>query len=131
VAGTLLLARADRARVWRTYEVGKSCAVAAAILLPWMAMLVAVHGWAFFYEFFVVHNLGRYAGGLSNSQSGSVFYYLLVLMVGFFPWVMVLPVALPAALTRWRRNLASPDAVQALPALAAVWAVFYVVFFSL
>lgn len=122
--------RKDRKAVWDSLEIGKSSLVMAAILVPWMALLVSTHGLAFFYEFFVVHNIGRYAGGLSNSQSSYGIYYLLVLMLGFFPWVLVLPKAIPAAFKKWRKYIAGTDLTRALPPLAAIWAIFYVVFFS-
>lgn len=130
VAVVWVMRKKGRRAVWDSLEVGKSVAVAAALLVPWMALLVATHGLAFFYEFFVVNNINRYAGGLSNTQSSSVFYYLLVLMLGFFPWVMILPRALPAAFKNWRKVLSGVDGAKALPVLAAIWAIVYVVFFS-
>lgn len=130
VATVWIMRRKARRAVWDSLEVGKSAAVASAILIPWMVLLVAAHGPAFFYEFFIVNNFGRYANGLTNTQSHSPFYYLVVLMLGFFPWVMILPKALPAAFKNARKVLAGTDPAKALPALAAVWAIVYVAFFS-
>jgi len=128
---TVLAMRRDRREVWKTFAVAESAMMAAAILVPWALLLVRAHGGAFFYEFFIVHNVERYAGGLSNTQSSSIFYYLLVLALGFFPWVSVLPLALRDGLRNWWRNISGRDVARALPALCAVWAVFYVAFFSL
>lgn len=130
VALAILAARSDRKEAWQRLQVSRSVAFAALIVLPWVGLLLVTHGGLFFYEFFVVHNLGRYAGGLSNTQSSSVFYYLIVVLVGFFPWSMLLPVALPDALRSWKRNLGSLQVGRALPALCAVSAVFYIAFFS-
>jgi 4-amino-4-deoxy-L-arabinose transferase-like glycosyltransferase len=130
----LLWARRDKADIWRRVAPVKSGLLTLALLVPWVALLVNQHGVGFFYEFIVVHNLGRYAGGLSNTQSSSPFYYLLVLLLGFFPWVLLLPAAVRHALRGGLRGLktalASRDVSRALPALALVWAVVYVLFFS-
>ncbi|MBI1309078.1 MAG: phospholipid carrier-dependent glycosyltransferase [Proteobacteria bacterium] len=131
VALLVLAARREKREVWKAFAVAESMLVAAAIVVPWALLLVRAHGGAFFYEFFVVQNVGRYAGGLSNTQSNSYFYYVLVLALGFFPWVSVVPVALRDGLRNWWRNLGGKDVVRALPPLCAIWAVFYVVFFSL
>jgi len=135
VAAALLLARRDRAATWRRLAPFKVLALTLALLAPWVALLVHTHGLGFFYEFFIVHNLGRYVGGMGNTQSHSPFYYLLVLVLGFFPWVLVLPgafrQALRGSLRGVRASLAAPDPARALPALCLVWAVAYIGFFSL
>jgi 4-amino-4-deoxy-L-arabinose transferase-like glycosyltransferase len=136
VAGALLLARPNRAATWRTLAPFKVALVVALGLTPWLALLVQQHGVGFFYEFFWVHNLQRFGGDLGNSQSNFVGYYLVVLLVGFFPWVALLPPAIWALLARQKRpqlvaRLASPHAAEALPLIALVWAVVYLAFFSL
>lgn len=130
----LMWARRDTREVWRRVTPVKAGLATLALLAPWVALLVAMHGAGFFYEFFVVQNFGRYAGGLSNTQSSSPFYYLLVLAAGFFPWSFLLPAAMKQALRGgwrgFRTNLASRDIHRALPAVCVVWAVVYIVFFS-
>lgn len=134
VVGTLLLARKDKAALWQRVAPVRAGLLALALLVPWVWLLLAQHGIGFFYEFIVVQNLGRYAGGLSNTQSSSHFYYLLILLFGFFPWVLVLPSAV-AQVTRgkvrtFKTALANRDLAKALPALSLVWAAVYIVFFS-
>ena len=140
IAGTLLLARPDHRAVWRVLAPVRTLLLTLIGLAPWAALLVHQHGWGFFYEFFMVHNVQRFAGGFSNTQSTFAGYYLIVVCVGFFPWVALLPSAL-AALSRtldrrvgWlnavRSALASPEPRVALPWLALVWAVGYIGMFS-
>ncbi len=135
VGVTVLWARPNRAATWRVLAPFKVAVVVGLVLLPWLWLLARQHGWGFFYEFIMVHNLQRFGGDLGNSQSDFAGYYLLVLLVGFFPWVALLPRALrllwqAATPRRARALLASPEAAVALPALAAVWAVIYILFFS-
>jgi hypothetical protein len=49
--------------------------------------------------------------------------YGLMLLVGFFPWVLFVPVAVWFRLKQWRRSLHSPDARLSLPLLGLAWAV--------
>jgi 4-amino-4-deoxy-L-arabinose transferase-like glycosyltransferase len=130
----LMWSRRDTKELWRKVSPIKAGLMTLVLLLPWMVLLVATHGFGFFYEFFVVQNFGRYAGGLSNTQSSSPFYYVLVLAAGFFPWSFMLPVSirqtLRGGLRGFRTNLASRDLHRALPSLCVVWAVVYIVFFS-
>ncbi|MCA3243932.1 MAG: hypothetical protein INF43_01320 [Alphaproteobacteria bacterium] len=135
VAGALLLARPNRAATWRTLAPLKVALVVALGLGPWLALLLQQHGLAFFYEFFWVHNVQRFGGDLGNSQSSFLGYYLVVLLVGFFPWVALLPPAVWALIKKQQRpqlvaRLASPHAAEALPLIALVWAVVYLAFFS-
>lgn len=134
VALALMWARRDAREVWRRLSPFKVGFATLLLLAPWVVLLVKTHGVGFFYEFFIVHNIGRYAGGLSNTHSDSVFYYLLVLAFGFFPWVFFLPVSVKQVLRGgwrgFRTNLASRDLGRALPSLCLVWAVVYIVFFS-
>jgi 4-amino-4-deoxy-L-arabinose transferase-like glycosyltransferase len=117
--------------------------VIALGLAPWVALLLAKHGSGFFYEFFVVHNLQRFGGDMGNSQSGFMGYYLIVLMIGFFPWVAFVGPALTALVKNplgvahklpfkkaLRSGLASADINTALPLLAFAWAIVYVGIFS-
>lgn len=144
VALTLLWARPNRLAVWRILAPFKVLVVMGLCLTPWLLLLWQQHGVAFFYEFIVVHNLQRFGSDLGNSQSSFLGYYFIVLLIGFFPWVMLLPAAIVAQLRKpheknqgrwWRgtelkRRLAAPDAATALPLLALVWAAAFVLAFS-
>ena len=134
MVGVLLLVRKDKAEVWQRLAPVKSGLLVLGLLLPWVIMLLMQHGLGFFYEFFIVQNFGRYAGGLTNTQSSSHFYYLGVLMFGFFPWVFLIPKAtsltLKGGIRRVRTVLNGNDPARALPLLALAWAVVYILFFS-
>lgn len=48
--------------------------------------------------------------------------YGVMLLVGFFPWVLFVPVAVWFRLKQWRKSLHSPDARLSLPLLGLLWA---------
>jgi 4-amino-4-deoxy-L-arabinose transferase-like glycosyltransferase len=99
-----------------------------AIVLPWPAALVA------HYHFFPLEKLigeytvGRYTGIIEN-QSGPVWYYVPVIILGFFPWIAFLPMAIVYGVRQLQD--ASREAEEArLVRLAFVWMVMPLLFFS-
>jgi 4-amino-4-deoxy-L-arabinose transferase-like glycosyltransferase len=115
---------------------------ATAVALPWYwAVGLATHG-EFLRGFFLEHNLSRAAATMEN-HSGTIFFYPLAILVGFFPWsVFALPLALDTALQlrRPRHNLKLPTPYSPLPTptsfhagylLSVCWIGVYVVLFSL
>jgi 4-amino-4-deoxy-L-arabinose transferase-like glycosyltransferase len=62
-------------------------------------MQVFINGRDFVSEFILKHNIGRYLSVIS-SHNGSWFYYFVVMLVGFFPWVSFLPAAILAQIPR-------------------------------
>jgi 4-amino-4-deoxy-L-arabinose transferase-like glycosyltransferase len=103
-------------------------AVIVAIDLPWFALLAARAGPAAIGELVGHYTFGRYLGTIEN-QSGPIWYYVPVVVLGFFPWIAFLPGAIAGAWRIARRGGASSDASSAR--LALVWAVVPFAFFSL
>jgi 4-amino-4-deoxy-L-arabinose transferase-like glycosyltransferase len=108
-----------RAPVWIAAGI-----VFAAIAVPWYVLLSARVGVSAVVELIGHYSVGRYTGVIEN-QRGPWFYYLPVLLLGFFPWIAFFPVAFIRACQR----AAAPDA--AFVRLAIVWTVVPFVFFSL
>ncbi len=93
------------------------------LTLPWFSAILHVRGWEFVDAFIIKHHIERYTGVVSG-HSGPFYYYLLVLLVGFFPWVAFLPAACRRA---WREFRAEG---RGLMVFSGVWFLFVVVFFS-
>jgi len=110
------------ARVWLL-----AVALLLAIDAPWFALLYAHAGRAALEQLIGHYTFGRYLGTIEN-QGGPVWYYVPVVILGFFPWIAYLPGAVAAA---WRQARA-PDGLSVHVArLALVWSVVPFVFFSL
>jgi len=101
-------------------------ALFTAVLLPWSLALYRAAGPLAFNELIVHYTVGRYLGTIEN-QSGPIWYYVPVVILGFFPWFAYL---VPAAAQSWRdaRGMRDDGGVARL---ALVWAIVPFVFFSL
>jgi len=114
-----------------TYPPAWSWFAALAVLLgidtPWFALFVSHAGPSAFGALIGHYTFGRYVGTIEN-QSGPIWYYVPVVILGFFPWIAYLPGAIAAA---WR-HARTPNGLSVHVArLALVWSVVPFVFFSL
>ncbi len=100
----------------------------AAVVLPWPLALVAKYHIFPLEKLIGEYTIGRYTGVIEN-QSGPIWYYLPVLVLGFFPWIAFLPMALVYALRQLRAVPSDPDLAR-LVRLACVWIVAPLLFFS-
>jgi len=103
-AGTLLLTAlllgegSLRKGGWlRTLFSPPGIALFLLLVLPWYAAAAARTGGALTGGFLLKHNVGRFLSPM-QSHRGPFFYYLPVLLLGFFPYAAVLPQAVAAAL---------------------------------
>ena len=125
VVGAWLLweRRAGRLAAPRRRAVAIAALVFVVVTLPWFLALGARVGPAAIGELIGHYTFGRYTGVIEN-QTGPLWYYVPVLILGFFPWVAFVPVAFAAALREARR----PEG--GFTRLAIVWTVVPFAFFS-
>jgi 4-amino-4-deoxy-L-arabinose transferase-like glycosyltransferase len=123
--------RATHARPpsWRAWAGG--IALFLIVVLPWLAALWQRAGGVSIAELLGHYTFGRYTGTI-ESQSGPVWYYLPVIILGFFPWIAFLPSAIAAAVHRLRDPAATTEErrLHQLVRLAIVWIVVPLLFFS-
>ncbi len=93
------------------------------IAAPWFAAQSYINGWDFFNAFIIKHHIKRFAE-VNSLHGGPFYYYLFVLLIGFFPWVAMLPAALYRG---FKKRL---TAEEELYLLTGVWFIFILVFFS-
>ncbi|MDQ2872836.1 MAG: glycosyltransferase family 39 protein [Candidatus Eremiobacteraeota bacterium] len=101
------------------------------LVSPWLLALVSQTGAHAVAELIGHYTVGRYTGTIEN-QAGPVWYYLPVLILGFFPWIAFFPSAVAYGIDRLRRHsddAATRDAQQMLR-LVFTWIVVPFVFFS-
>ncbi|XWK87706.1 MAG: glycosyltransferase family 39 protein [Phormidium sp.] len=111
--------------VWREMRPVWGSLIFSAIALPWYILCYLRNGNAFIDAFFGYHNVERFTQ-VVNRHSAPWYFYFLVVLVGFFPWSIYLPLAI-AKLRFWQgkkwRN--SPRSNQlALFALAWFFGIF-------
>jgi 4-amino-4-deoxy-L-arabinose transferase-like glycosyltransferase len=95
------------------------------IAAPWYIAEFAINGREFIEQFFIKHHLMRYTGVISGHR-GPVYYYILVLLVGLFPWIAFLPGGIVDVVTEGIMPHSS-----AMRLFALIWFAFIVLFFSL
>ena len=67
---------------------------------PWYAAMFLMHGDAYATPA-KAHTIGRFLSPMEGHQ-GTIFFYLPVVLLGFFPWSALLPVPLYYAFKNWR-----------------------------
>jgi 4-amino-4-deoxy-L-arabinose transferase-like glycosyltransferase len=100
---------------------------------PWYAAMFLVHGDAYATGA-KAHTIGRFLSPMEGHQ-GTIFFYLPVLLLGFFPWSALLPVPLYRTFKDWyliRRARTHPASteISELDLFAALWLVGTFVFFT-
>jgi 4-amino-4-deoxy-L-arabinose transferase-like glycosyltransferase len=95
----------------------------AAISAPWFALLAWRVGGQALADLVGHYSVGRYLGTIEN-QTGPVWYYLPVIVLGFFPWFAFLPPAL------WAASRVARTPAGSLARLALLWALIPLAFFS-
>ena len=95
-----------------------------ALVLPWAMALYAQAGPVALRELVGHYTVGRYLGTIEN-QSGPLYYYVPVVILGMFPWFAFL---IPASLDAFGE--ARRERGASLARLCLVWAILPFVFFS-
>jgi 4-amino-4-deoxy-L-arabinose transferase-like glycosyltransferase len=103
-----------------------------AIAAPWPVAQVAHEGFFPLQKLIGEYTVGRYTGVVEN-QSGPIWYYLPVVILGFFPWIAFLPMAVASGIRRLRDVGAVAPGAAGTPRLlrlAMTWSVMPLLFFS-
>lgn len=111
---------------WRGWLVG--LAAFLAIVAPWFAALYARSGAHALIVMIGHYTIGRFTGIIEN-QAGPWWYYLPVVICGFFPWIAFLPVGLWWGGRGLRLGTLEPEVARSMR-LAIAWAVMPLLFFS-
>jgi len=103
-----------------------AAAVFVLIGLPWYALMLWIHGRAYFDYFFIGDNLQRYLD--PSFRPRPITYFVPVLLSDSLPWTLPLLAALVLHLGRWRRLLQKTEEPRLLVLIAVL---FTFGFFSL
>lgn len=95
--------------------------LACLVGLPWFIYMTAMHGNAFIDTFLGYHNLTRFTSP-EHEGANHLFFYIIVLLAGFYPWFAAVPGAL---------HLAWKNRKNEEPLYFFIWTLFIFIFFSL
>jgi 4-amino-4-deoxy-L-arabinose transferase-like glycosyltransferase len=93
------------------------------LVVPWFALLAHAVGFSAWSELIGHYTIGRYTGTIENQQ-GPIWYYVPVLILGFFPWIAFLAPACAFACN----NARTPEG--SLERFLLTWAIVPFAFFS-
>jgi len=96
------------------------------VAMPWFLLEFNVKGWEFFDAFIIKHHIHRFTGVIS-SHGGPPYFYILILLIGFFPWVCYLPKAVIKGIKKTRKGSENKDIFL----FSSIWFLFIFVFFSI
>ncbi|MBV9403249.1 MAG: glycosyltransferase family 39 protein [Candidatus Eremiobacteraeota bacterium] len=104
-------------------------AIFALIVSPWFIALYVRTGSTSIGQLIGHYTFARYTSTIEN-QAGPFWYYLPVLILGFFPWIAFLPAAIAFAAPLLKEG-AQSEPSSPLLRLSVAWIVMPLVFFSL
>ena len=89
-------------QLWREMRPVSGILIILAIALPWFILVILDNGQTYIDSFFGYHNFQRFTQ-VVNRHSAPWYFYFFVVLLGFAPWSIYLPVAI--ARTRfWQRS---------------------------
>jgi len=104
--------------------------VVLALTLPWYVAVIGRHGWAYVQDFFGYHNVARFTQ-VVNNHSAPWYFYGLVVLVGFLPYSVQLPLAVSRLRFWQRQRWRGIPRAQHLGLFACCWLVAVFGFFSM
>jgi 4-amino-4-deoxy-L-arabinose transferase-like glycosyltransferase len=107
---------------WRGVRPGLIVTMSVLVAAPWYITVSLRTAGEWPRGFFLVHNVGRFAAPMEG-HSGSILYYLVVLLVGMFPWSMASALIGRHAAGVVRTDEASRAGMRLLLAWIAAWVV--------
>lgn len=116
--------------VWREMRPICGAILVLAIALPWYILVILANGEDYIDSFFGYHNLERFTSVVNHHWAPWYFYFVVVL-VGFAPWSVYLPVAI-TKLRFWKRSIwrRQPRSNQ-LGLFALFWFAVIFIFFTI
>jgi 4-amino-4-deoxy-L-arabinose transferase-like glycosyltransferase len=130
IIGLFLLYVGKLREVLREMRIVWGSLLILAIAIPWYVLVVGANGWNYINSFFGYHNIERFTG-VVNNHSAPWYFYFLVVLLGFAPWSIYLPVAI--AQTRfWQRSYwRSTHRSTHLSLFALIWFIAIFGFFTI
>ncbi len=129
IIGAFALYLGQVKELWREMKPFRGILIILAIALPWYILVILANGQTYIDTFFGYHNFERFTQ-VVNNHSEAWYFYFLVLLAGFSPWSIYLPIAI-ARLRFWKRTRwQNQPRANHLSLFALFWLVGIFIFFT-
>jgi 4-amino-4-deoxy-L-arabinose transferase-like glycosyltransferase len=98
------------------------------VALPWYITVGLKTDGEWLIGFLGKHNVARFTGAMEG-HSGPIVYYVVAVLIGFFPWSCLMPIGVYRLVRRLMLGVANSD--RNADTFLACWAGLYIGFFSL
>lgn len=130
IIGIFLLYVGNFRTVLRELRLGYGIAILSIVTLPWYVAVTWRNGEDFLEDFFGYHNFERFTS-VVNHHAAPWYFYFIVVLVGFLPWSIYLPVAIAKTRFWQRQQWQQQPRHQQLSLFALVWLVVIFGFFTI
>jgi len=125
IAVTYLILRRDLIRTLRRIPWVSGVLVFTAVVAPWYVAILKKHGYQFFRDFIIFHNVHRFLSKIPGHPT-HWYYYLINFPWMFFPWSVVFPFAIWHLIKRERHHSVTDDVLH----FCLIWFFGVVAFFQ-
>ena len=129
IPGMILFLYILFAREWnkfKTIPIAKMIFIFSLVSGPWYYVIIKLHGDAFLNEFLGFHNVVRFLEP-EHKIGSSPYFYIPIVIAGFFPWSAFLPCAIRDAYKRRTRNIK----FKSKELFFLIWFLLIFIFFSI
>lgn len=107
----------------KSMKIPSGLLVYALVAAPWYIIMYKIHGSIFIDTFLGFHNITRFTSP-EHPELVLWYYYIPVLVLGFFPWTTIMLQSIWASLTASNRNFSTLLFLN-------IWALFIFIFFTI
>ncbi|NET42270.1 glycosyltransferase family 39 protein [Okeania sp. SIO2B3] len=129
IIGSFLLYVGKFVQIWQEINILRGSLIFFTITLPWYSLVTLVNGKEYIDSFFGYHNFERFTK-VVNHHGAPWYFYFLVVLIGFAPWSIYLPIAIAKTkfwqLRYWRNKPRN----EQLSLFAFFWFICIFIFFS-
>lgn len=102
IIGSFLFYLGNWREVLQEMQVVRGIIIFLAIAVPWYILVILANGEVYIDSFFGYHNIERFTS-VVNNHSAPWYFYFFVVLLGFMPWSIYLPMAI-ARSRFWKRS---------------------------
>ncbi|MDY7003878.1 MAG: glycosyltransferase family 39 protein [Cyanobacteriota bacterium] len=129
IIGSFLLYVGKFVQIWQEINILRGSLIFLTITLPWYSLVTLVNGKEYIDSFFGYHNFERFTK-VVNHHGAPWYFYFLVVLIGFAPWSIYLPIAIARTKFWQRRYWCKKPRNEQLGLFAFFWFICILVFFS-